>query len=76
MFRGFIEKDFNSVWSEAEANLKKARELNENDFEVHRLMSELTLAGKDFKAAERHSKICYDMVPNDPRVLSVYGEVC
>ncbi len=76
MFRGFIEKDFKTVWSEAEDNLKKARELNENDFEVHRLMSEVTLAGKDFKAAERHSKICYEMVPNDPRVLSVYGEVC
>ena len=76
MFRGFIEKDFKTVWSEAENNLKKARELNENDFEVHRLMAEVTLAGKDFKAAERHSKICYEMVPNDPRVLSVYGEVC
>ena len=39
-------------------------------------MSELSLAMKDFRAAQRHSKICYDMVPNDPRVLSVYGEVC
>ena len=76
LFRGYIEEDFNSVWKQAEDNLKKARELNENDFEVHRLMSELSLAMKDFRAAQRHSKICYDMVPNDPRVLSVYGEVC
>ena len=76
LFRGYIEEDFNSVWKQAEDNLKKARELNENDFEVHRLMSEVSLAMKDFRAAQRHSKICYDMVPNDPRVLSVYGEVC
>jgi len=76
LFRGYIEEDFNSVWKQAEDNLKKARELNENDFEVHRLMSELSLAMKDFRAAQRHSKLCYDMVPNDPRVLSVYGEVC
>ena len=76
LFRGYIEEDFNSVWKQAEDNLKKARELNENDFEVHRLMSEVSLVMKDFRAAQRHSKICYDMVPNDPRVLSVYGEVC
>ena len=76
LFRGYIEEDFNSVWKQAEDNLKKARELNENDFEVHRLMAEVSLVMKDFRAAQRHSKICYDMVPNDPRVLSVYGEVC
>ena len=76
LFRGYIEEDFNVVWKQAEDNLKKARELNENDFEVHRLMSEVTLAMKDFRAAQRHSKLAYDMVPNDPRVLSVYGDVC
>ena len=76
LFRGYLEEDFNTVWKQAEDNLKKARELNENDFEVHRLMSEVSLAMKDFRAAQRHSKICYEQVPNDPRVLSVYGEVC
>ena len=30
---------------------------------------------KDFKAAERHARNCYKVVPNDPRVLSVYGEI-
>ena len=76
LFRGYIEEDFNVVWKQAQDNLKKARELNENDFEVHRLMSEVTLAMKDYRAAQRHSKLAYDMVPNDPRVLSVYGNVC
>ena len=76
LFRGYIEEDFNVVWKQAQDNLKKARELNENDFEVHRLMSEVTLAMKDYRAAQRHSKLAYDIVPNDPRVLSVYGNVC
>ena len=76
LFRGYIEEDFNTVWTQALDNLKKARELNDNDFEVHRLMAEVSLAMKDFRAAQRHSKTCYEQVPNDPRVLSVYGEVC
>ena len=76
LFRGYIEEDFNTVWTQALDNLKKARELNDNDFEVHRLMAEVSLAMKDFRAAQRHSKSCYEQVPNDPRVLSVYGEVC
>ena len=76
LFSGDIEEDFNTVWTQALDNLKKARELNDNDFEVHRLMAEVSLAMKDFRAAQRHSKTCYEQVPNDPRVLSVYGEVC
>ena len=59
---------------EAEDCLKKAHELNDNDFEVHRLMAEVNLSGKNFRAAERHAAKSYKMVPNDPRVLSVYGE--
>ncbi len=76
LFRGYIEEDFNTIWKQALDNLNKARELNENDFEVHRLMSEVSLAMKDYRAAQRHSKLAYEMVPNDPRVLSVYGDVC
>ena len=73
--RGFIKGDINKIWSEAEDCLKKAHELNDNDFEVHRLMAEVNLSGKNFRAAERHAAKSYKMVPNDPRVLSVYGEV-
>ena len=72
--RGFIKGDINKIWSEAEDCLKKAHELNDNDFEVHRLMAEVNLSGKNFRAAERHAAKSYKMVPNDPRVLSVYGE--
>jgi len=73
--RGFLEGDMNEIWGEAEECLKKARELNDNDFEVHRLMAEVNLYGRDYKTAERHASKSYKMVPNDPRVLSVYGEV-
>tara|TARA_B100000965_G_scaffold312702_1_gene272521 strand:- start:484 stop:2184 length:1701 start_codon:yes stop_codon:yes gene_type:complete len=73
--RGFIKGDINKIWGEAEDCLKKAHELNDNDFEVHRLMAEVNLSGKNFRAAERHAAKSYKMVPNDPRVLSVYGEV-
>ena len=33
MSRGFIEGDMAEIWSEAEGRLKKAHELNDNDFE-------------------------------------------
>ncbi len=47
--RGFIKGDINKIWSEAEDCLKKAHELNDNDFEVHRLMAEVNLSGKNFR---------------------------
>ena len=75
--RGYIEGGFSPEnWSNAMGNLNKARELNNNDHEVHRLMAEVSIIGDDFKAAERHAKLCYKSLPNDPRILSVYGEVC
>ena len=33
------------------------------------------MSQENFLAAEKHAKTCYKLVPNDPRVLSVYGEV-
>ena len=38
-------------------------------------MAEVNLGQKNFRVAERHASKAYKMVPNDPRVLSVYGEV-
>ena len=75
LFRGFIEGEMSEIWGQAENCLKRAHELNDNDFEVHRLMAEVNLSGNNFRAAERHATKSYKMVPNDPRVLSVYGEV-
>ena len=75
LFRGFIEGEMSEIWGQAENCLKRAHELNDNDFEVHRLMAEVNLSGNNFRVAERHATKSYKMVPNDPRVLSVYGEV-
>ncbi len=75
LFRGFIEGEMSEIWGQAENCLKRAHELNDNDFEVHRLMAEVNLSGNNFRTAERHATKSYKMVPNDPRVLSVYGEV-
>ena len=73
--RGFIKGDFDEHWKIAEGCLEKARRLDNNDFEVHRLLAEVKLSQENFLAAEKHAKTCYKLVPNDPRVLSVYGEV-
>ena len=73
--RGFLEGDPNKIWEGATESLNKAMEVNDNDFECHRLFAEVNLSSHDFKAAEMHASKCFEMVPNDPRVLSVYGEV-
>ena len=75
LVRGFIKGDFDEHWKIAEGCLEKARRLDNNDFEVHRLLAEVKLSQENFLAAEKHAKTCYKLVPNDPRVLSVYGEV-
>ena len=75
LVRGFIKGDFDEHWKIAECCLEKARRLDNNDFEVHRLLAEVKLSQENFLAAEKHAKTCYKLVPNDPRVLSVYGEV-
>ena len=73
--RGYLKGDSNKIWSEAEVCLEKARDLDDNDFEVHRLLAEVKLSQENFKAAEKHARKCFKLVPNDPRVLSVFGEV-
>ena len=55
--------------------MEKARELDDNDFEVHRILAEVKLSQENFKDAEKHARKCFKLVPNDPRVLSVYGEI-
>ncbi|MDG2474299.1 MAG: adenylate/guanylate cyclase domain-containing protein [Paracoccaceae bacterium] len=73
--RGFLEGDMNQHWATCVSSVQKAMEINENDFECHRLFGEVNLSQHDFRAAEMHARKCYEMVPNDPRVLSIYGDV-
>ncbi len=73
--RGFLEGDMSTHWASAVKSIEKAMEINENDFECHRIFGEVNLSQHDFRAAEMHARKCYELVPNDPRVLSIYGDV-
>ena len=75
MFRGFSDKSLDEIMSEAKVNIDKALELNENDFECHRMLSAVYLSNHEYALAEDHGLKAFNMVPNDPRVLSGYGEV-
>jgi tetratricopeptide (TPR) repeat protein len=75
LYRGFTDRDSDEVFSEAKDNIEKALELNENDFECHRMLSAVYLSSHDYILAEDHGRKAFNMVPNDPRVLSGYGEV-
>ena len=75
MFRGFSERKMEEIFADAKQNIDKALELNENDFECHRMLSAVYLSNHDYQLAEDHGRKAFNMVPNDPRVLSGYGEV-
>ena len=75
MFRGFSDQNPEEIFTEAKQNIDKALELNENDFECHRMLSAVYLSNHDYVLAEDHGRKAFNMVPNDPRVLSGYGEV-
>jgi len=55
--------------------LKKAQDLNENDFELNRLLSAVHLSNHSYDLAEEHGRKAHTINPNDPRILSGYGEV-
>ena len=73
MFRGYLDPDVE--FEKAKKNIDKALECNSNDFECHRMLSAVYLSNHDYILAEDHGQKAYTMVPNDPRVLSGYGEV-
>ena len=75
MFRGFSDRKMEEIFADAKQNIDKALELNENDFECHRMLSAVYLSNHDYLLAEDHGRKAFNMVPNDPRVLSGYGEV-
>ncbi len=75
MGRDYLEGDTEEWWDNLMQCIERAQQLNDNDFEVHRMLAEVALSNHDFKAGERHARTSFKMVPNDPRVLSVYGEI-
>ena len=75
MARNFYDRKPTEVFAEAKIHLNKALELNENDFECHRMFSAVYLSNHDYKKSEDHGSRAYDINPNDPRVLAGYGEI-
>ena len=75
MARNYSDEDGETLLEEAMKLVKNAHELNENDFECHRMMSAVYLSQHNYRLAEEHGRKSYDINPNDPRVVSGYGEV-
>ena len=55
--------------------IEKAIEIDENDFECNRLLCEINKFFEDFEKSEYYGKKAYVMNPNDPRIVSGYGEL-
>ena len=71
--RGYCEMTDEKV-SELLQLLDKALEVDPNDFECHRMQAEVYLSMHDFEKAKISGQKATSMNPNDPRVISVYGE--
>ena len=73
--RGYLETT-DALMEDALNSINTAKELDEGDFECHRMLTEVYLSLHQFEEAEKHGQIAFDFNPNDPRVTSVFGEVC
>ncbi len=56
-------------------HMERSLEHDENDYEVRRLYSAISLSQKKYVESEDHGKVAYSMNPNDARVLACYGEI-
>ncbi|MDC3323554.1 hypothetical protein OAW20_03740 [Gammaproteobacteria bacterium] len=71
--RGYCEMSDDKV-GELLGLLDKALEVDGNDFECHRMLSEVYLSMHDFEKSKESGQKATSINPNDPRVISVYGE--
>jgi TolB-like protein len=71
----FSPEEIESAQTSAIFHLNKALDLNENDFEVHRMLSAVYLSNHEYDKAAEHGLKAFQLNPNDPRVLSGTGEV-
>ncbi|MEH6544393.1 MAG: hypothetical protein V7721_10660 [Porticoccaceae bacterium] len=73
MVRGY--RDDINVDEELMNSLQKALTLDDDDFECHRVLSGVYLIRQQFDRAEFHAIRAYELNCNDPRVISLYGEL-
>jgi TolB-like protein len=72
MFLGF--KDQSEVMPDMLEALSKANELNDNDWNTNRILAEANLTMNDFEQTKVYATKAYRANPNNPHVLSIYGE--
>lgn len=75
MARGFADQPNSQVFLEAKNNVEKAQSINESDFECHRLLCAVYLFTEQFELSLEHGKKSFELNPNDPRILSGYGDI-
>ena len=71
--RGYCEMTNDKI-DELLGLLEKALEVDPNDFECHRMQAEVYLSMHDFEKSRISGQKATSMNPNDPRVISVFGE--
>ena len=72
MFLGF--KNQSEVMPDMLEALSKANELNDNDWNTNRILAEANLTMDDFEQTKVYATKAYRANPNNPHVLSIYGE--
>jgi len=72
-YRGYMQMTDEKM-GELLSLLEKALEVDPNDFECHRMQAEVYLSMHDFAKSKESGQKATSINPNDPRVISVYGE--
>ena len=75
MGQGYLEGNLEDILADAKSMIQKSLDLDENDFESHRLLCEINKFFKDFEQAEYYGRKGFEMNPNDPRIISAYGDL-
>ena len=72
--RGFAPESFEVLFPTFQELIGTGLSLNANDFECHRMVSAVNISLGKYELAIQHGRKAYEIVGNDPRVLSGYGE--
>ncbi len=73
MFLGFKEQNEETL-EEFLGALSKANELNDNDWNTNRILAEAHITREDYSQAKVYAAKAYRANPNNPHVLSAYGD--
>ena len=73
MFLGFREQNEETL-EEFLGALSKANELNDNDWNTNRILAEAHITREDYSQAKVYAAKAYRANPNNPHVLSAYGD--